>query len=199
MLKVEQYCDKWKLKLNVAKCKIVIFSRGKVRKFPNFTVYGEMIDVVDNFSYLGLKFNHNNKMKIAQKDIYDRASRAMFALLKKCNTLNLPVDIILDLFDKTIAPILTYGCEIWGFDQLDMLQKLQLKFYKIVLKLRMSTPSVMVFGETGHYPLWVKIKVRVLMYWFKLISVDNAGKLTSTVYQLLFTLYNQGIHENVYL
>ena len=31
--KVKLYCDKWNFKLNVNKCKIVVFSRGKVRKF----------------------------------------------------------------------------------------------------------------------------------------------------------------------
>ena len=71
-------------------------------------------------------------MKVAQRESYDRASRAMFALLKKCSTLNLPVDVILDLFDKTFVPILTYGCEVWGFEQFEMLNKLQLRFYKIV-------------------------------------------------------------------
>ena len=197
--KVELYCSKWKLKLNVNKSKVVIFSRGKVRKFPEFTACGEAIEVVDSFLYLGLKLNHNNKMKIAQKDIYDRASRAMFALLKKCNTLNLPVDVILDLFNKTIVPILSYGSEIWGFDEFELLQKLQLRFYKIVLKLRITTPSLMVFGETGHYPLWVEVKVKMLMYWFKLISFDNRDKLSSNVYKLLYSLYSSGKYENAYL
>ena len=38
------------------------------------------------------------------------------------------------MLDKTVVPILTYGCEIWGFDNVDILQKVQLRFYKIVLK-----------------------------------------------------------------
>ena len=199
--KVELYCNKWKLKLNVNKCKIVIFSRGKVRKYPQFTAGagGEIIEVVDSFSYLGLKLNHNNKMKVAQREIYDRASRAMFALLKKSSTLNLPVDVILDLFDKTIVPILTYGCEVWGFEQFEMLHKLQLRFYKIVFKLRMSTPSMIVFGETGHYPIWVTIKVRMLTFWFKLMSHSNKDKLSSCVYQLLYTLHMNETCENSYL
>ena len=64
--------------------------------------------------YLGLKLNYNNKMDVAQHDLYNRASRAMFILLKKCNRLGLPFDIMFDLFDKTVVPILTYGCEVWG-------------------------------------------------------------------------------------
>ena len=147
---VKLYCNKWKLKLNANKCKVVVFSKGKVRKFPIFKIGDETIEVVSDVLYLGLKLNYNNKMIVAHRDLYERASRAMFALLKKCNTLNLPIDLILDLFDKTIVPILTYGCEVWGFEQLDILHRLQQKFFKIVLRLRISTPSSI--GGNGTIP-----------------------------------------------
>ena len=75
-----------------------------------------------------------------KKDLYYRASRAIFGLLKKCNMLNLPIGITIDLFDSTIPPILTYGCEISGFQKYDIIHKLQMKFYKMVLKLRQTTP-----------------------------------------------------------
>ena len=196
---VKLYCDKWNLTLNASKCKIVVFSKGKVRKFPNFKIGAESIEVVWEVMYLGLKLNYNNRMIVAHRDLYERASRAMFALLKKCNTLNLPIDLILDLFDKTIVPILTYGCEVWGFEKLDILQKLQQKFYKILLRLRTSTPSLMVFGETGQYPLWVTIKVRMLCFWFKLVSDQNKNKLSTIIYKLHYAAYNNGTYENAYL
>ena len=81
--KIEEYCSKWKLKLNANKCKIVIFSRGKVNKYPKFVIEEKIIEVVSSFVYLGLKLNYNNRWKVAQKDLYDRASRSMFALFKK--------------------------------------------------------------------------------------------------------------------
>ena len=34
--KLNEYCQKWSLSVNVTKTKIVIFSRGKVRKYPRF-------------------------------------------------------------------------------------------------------------------------------------------------------------------
>ena len=51
----KQYCDKWKLKLNAKKCKIVIFSRGKVRKYPTFYIGEEIVENVSAFVYLGFK------------------------------------------------------------------------------------------------------------------------------------------------
>ena len=43
-----------------------------------------------------------------------QARKAMFTLFRKARILRLPVDITLELFDKTIVPILLYGVEIWG-------------------------------------------------------------------------------------
>ena len=53
--KSKNYCDKWRLKLNARKYKIVIFSRGKVRKYQKFYICEETVEVVSNFVYLGLK------------------------------------------------------------------------------------------------------------------------------------------------
>lgn len=52
----------------------------------------------------------------------------MFSLLRKIRILNLPLEIQIQLFDKMIKPILLYGCEIWGFGNLELLESVQLKF-----------------------------------------------------------------------
>ena len=46
----------------------------------------------------------------------------MFALLSKGRVLQLPVDIMLEMFNKTVLPITLYGCEVWGVGKYDMLQ-----------------------------------------------------------------------------
>ena len=149
--------------------------------------------------YLGLKINYNNKFSVAQKNLYDRASRAMFVLLRTCRQLSLPVDIQVDLFDKMIAPILLYGCEVWGFGSCELATKLQLRFYKIVFKLKKSTPNAMIFGELGRYPLDVNMKCRMLCYWYKLISPIHKNKFSSIVYCFTYKLYINKMIESNYL
>ena len=178
---------------------MIIFSRGRVRVHPEFKIGDEILEVVSDFLYLGIRLNYNNKMRVAQKDLYDRASRAMFSLLKKCNTKNIPLDIMIDLFDKLILPIITYGCEMWGFGNNDLVRKLQLKYYKIVLKLRQSTPSQMIFGEIGKHPLDVTIKNRIMNFWFRLVEPQNNRKLSAIVYKCLYQMYKHGIHESLYV
>ena len=45
----------------------------------------------------------------------DERRKAMNLLYKRIRNLNLPIDLQIKLFDHTIAPILLYGCEIWGY------------------------------------------------------------------------------------
>ena len=67
----------------------------------------------------------------------------MFSLLRKIRVLNLPIDMQIELFNKLIKPILLYGCEIWAFGNLDIIERVQLKFLKLILNLKKSTQSYM--------------------------------------------------------
>ena len=58
---LSDYCDKWSLRVNVDKTKVVVFSRGKVRKMPTVKYKGRSLEVVFEFQYLGVCFNYNNK------------------------------------------------------------------------------------------------------------------------------------------
>ena len=44
----------------------------------------------------------------------------MYSLLQKCRKLDLAIDIQLQLFDSLILPICLYGCEVWGFKNIDL-------------------------------------------------------------------------------
>ena len=79
----------------------------------------------------------------------------MFALFKKSKELDLPIDLQLELFDSLILAILLYGCEVWGYENVLILDRLHLKYLKYPLGLKQSTPSCMVYGETGRFPLSV--------------------------------------------
>ena len=39
----------------------------------------------------------------------------------------------LQLFDTVIVPIMLYGCEIWGFNNISDIEKIQIRFIRIYL------------------------------------------------------------------
>ena len=69
--------------VNVDKTKVVVFSRRKIRKMPTIKYKGQSLEMVFEFQYLGVCFSYHNKSNVAPKSLYDKASRAMFGLLKK--------------------------------------------------------------------------------------------------------------------
>jgi hypothetical protein len=52
-----EYCQKWKLKVNVEKNKIFIFSRVRPLEDIHFSLNGSEIDIVNEFNYLGIILN----------------------------------------------------------------------------------------------------------------------------------------------
>jgi hypothetical protein len=93
----------------------------------------------------------------------------MYEVIKKGRKHNLSISCQLDLFDILVKPILVYGCVIWGSGNNDILEKVHLKFCKIILHLKATTPTCMIYGELGRYPLDIDIKLRhilLMKYWF---------------------------------
>jgi hypothetical protein len=50
---------------------------------------------------------------------------------------------------QIVKPILLYGGEIWGFGNIDIIERVHLKFCKLILNLKKSTPNFMIYGELG--------------------------------------------------
>ena len=185
---VRSYCDTWKLQVNVSKTKVVVFSKGKIRQKPVFYYNGETLEIVDDFSYLGIKFNYNGKFGKTKKHLVDKARKAMFSLVRKARKLFLPIDLQLHLFDSMITPILLYGSEVWGCENVDVIDQFYLKFCKSLLDVKQTTPSVMVYGELGTILLHLKIKSRVLNFWYRIIS-GKKDKICYKLYQLMYYLH----------
>ena len=122
----------------------------------------------------------------------------MFSLISKARKLELPVDIQLELFDQLVGPILLYGCEIWGFDNLSQIEKFHLKFCKQLLRLKSNTANCMVYGETGRNELRATIEKRMIIFWYKIANSKN-HKLSNIIYRLTRSLHDKGIYQSPWL
>ena len=166
-----EYCDKWRLTVNAAKTKIIIFnSRGRPKPTTKFTLKWADIEIINEYKYLDIYFSQNGAFVSAKKHIAEQANKAVFSLIKNIKKLSLAFDIQIDLFEKTVKPILLYGCEIWGVGNNDVIERVQLNYFKQIFGLKKSTPSYMLYGELGIMPLEVDIHTRIISFWSKLIE-----------------------------
>ena len=134
-------------------------------------------------------FQFNGSFTKAIEKQISQATKAMYGLITKARRLFLPLDIVCELFDKTVLPVLLYGCEIWGCGNLYPVEIFFRKFLKIILHLNTSTPSAMIYGEIGKLPLELTINKRMLSYWIK-VSEDSQFKYSNVLYRLMLKLHN---------
>ena len=77
--------------------------------------------------------------------------------------------------------ILTYACEVWEYENLDMFEKVQNHFLRRITCSK-YTALYMLYGELGRYPLEITIKSRMIGFWYR-ITHGNPLKLSSVLYQ----------------
>ena len=61
------FCKKWKLKVNAEKSKVLVFSNGRLPANLKFTCNNRDLEIVPNFSYLGITFSKSGSFDAAKK------------------------------------------------------------------------------------------------------------------------------------
>ena len=125
---LENYCGRWKLCVNVNKTKVMIFRKGGANKRNlSFTYSGIVIEIVKQFTYLGIVFNTGGSFSETHDALSGQALKAIYKLESNVNKFtDLSVSHMLDLFDKLILPILNYGSEVWGFSKAETIERVHL-------------------------------------------------------------------------
>ena len=118
------YCNEWSITVNTKKTNVMIFANRKFDYYGNFYYGQDNIIVVEKFVYLGIELNYNAKLKTAINVISNQAIRIMFGLKKMYKFELMDIASKLQLFDSVIIPILLYGCEIWGFNNISDIEKI---------------------------------------------------------------------------
>ena len=176
MIKVlENFSNKWGLKVNLDKTKIMVFRRGgKIKADEVFYFENNKIEIVNRYKYLGMFFTPCLKWTLATSTLAQQATRALTMIHvydRKCGNLNF--DIAMDIFDKTIIPILTYGSEIWGCKFHNVIERVQTKFIRKQLGVGSSTSGIAVLGDSGRRPIAIIYHLRCFKFWLKLKNMSD--------------------------
>ena len=73
-----------------------------------------------------------------------------------------------------VLTILLYGCEIWGYENLDIIENIHINFLRRLLPVKKSTPLFMLYGELGRTPRKLIIDQRIIGFWARVVK----GKIT---------------------
>lgn len=183
---LHDYSNRWKLKVNTDKTKILIFRKGGILN-RNLAFYYDNIqlEIVNKFSYLGVVFSSGGSFTECQSKLAGQAQKAIFKLnnyLYKFT--NITPRHRLELFDKLVTPILNYSCEVWGFCKADKIERVHMHFCKQLLGVKFSTQNDFIYGELGRVSYYIRRLFSIIKYWFKIINADNR-RYIKHVYKLM--------------
>ena len=127
-----------------------------------FMLLNEKIEQCRDFKYLGIIFSDNRRFFKAMKNNINKARRGFCGLIRNGRNKHLPIDCLIEIFTKTIDPILLYGSEIYGQENPHTIESFRLKCLRTILKVKSTTPSYMVLAETGLVPIEAEISKRLI-------------------------------------
>ena len=104
---------------------------GKRTCAGQFHWKGQRLEIVQSYSYLGICLSSSGKYSEARKHVAKQARKATFPLLNLFARLNHPpMSVMLKLYEAYLIPIMCYGCEIWGFQEDESIERVELWILK---------------------------------------------------------------------
>ena len=104
--KLSWYAKKWQMRINIKKTKAIIFNKsGKIFR-SEFKLGNQPIQVTDSYVYLGITFTPSGSFSLAQKKLYNNATRSLYSFLSEVNIYNgASVSTVLKLFDSPFVQL----------------------------------------------------------------------------------------------
>ena len=117
-----------------------------------------------------MKFYYTGNLSNVVKALNDQVLRAYNQLLRVFGRISCDVKTQLELFNSIVVPLILYGSDVWGIYNTHEVDKINLRFSKLILGVKQQTPNASVFDELGRFPLIVICKQRSLYYWIKIMK-----------------------------
>ena len=163
------------MKVNLSKSKIMVFKNGgKLSKYEYWYYGNDKIEVVKKYKYLGVWFAANGKFCLHIQNAALCAKQTLGRIWNVFVDLRISaLDPKIQLFNAVIKTALLYGAEIWGVNQFNEVDQVQLWFIKKLYWLKRSTPNYMIYLEFGLLPLWIDSLKRYFSYLERIAWYDE--------------------------
>jgi hypothetical protein len=171
----------------------MVFRKGGfLGKYAKWSVGGALLEVVNEYNYLGFVFTTKLSMTKGVGTLALKGKRACIDCIKHISKLNdMSIKCYFKIVDTQVQPVLLYASEIWGLHRLDSIEKVHTLAIKRFLNVALKVPNKLVYGETGRYPLYINSAMRCIRYWLKLQTFQST-RLPRQAYVMLKNLDERG-------
>ena len=167
---------------------MVVFRNGGIlKRSEKWSFNQEEISILSYYGYLGMIFSSRLLWTTCIDNLCNKASRLVTRVRSVCKRYDtIDPKILFTIFEVKIKPLLLYGCEMWGVQKVDKVERVHSKFCKMVLNVGRTCPNFLAMSECGRFHLFVDYHLRALKYWNKLINMDSK-RYAKKCYMQLYT------------
>ena len=139
--KLAKWCAKWRIRLNLEKTKVIIFSRSSLatNSEPILKLYGEKLKIYPQVKFLGITFDSKFTFQKHSEEILGRCNTRYHRIRLLVNKKWGPSpSTILQVYKQCVRPIFEHGSlsTITTSDTIiSKIQRLQNKFMRVALRL----------------------------------------------------------------
>ena len=182
---VSEWCEMWKMKLNMGKTKIIEFRRKGVEKsLAKFYLAGNLVEKCNSYKYLGITFDEFLEFKQNEEILTASGQRALGALISKFKVLNdMGYETYTKCFEASVCPVIDYGSEIWGYIKSKKKDSVQHKAIRVFLGVNKFAAIPFLEGDIGWVPTIIRQKIRMLRFWNRLLKLEPS-RLTKKIFLL---------------
>jgi len=154
--KFVRYCERWSLRVNLNKSKIMVFRRGgRLSARERWKYAGEELEIVNEYKYLGVTLS--SKLSFVSH-LCKRIAEAKHAINSLWHTIlikeNVPLSAKYEIYLSVCRSLTCYGAQVWGVHSYEVLEAFQRFFIKKLFSIPLCTPNSMIALETGLPPLF---------------------------------------------
>ncbi|GFT55653.1 probable RNA-directed DNA polymerase from transposon BS [Trichonephila clavipes] len=148
---LEEYFNKWKIKINVDKTVAVLFTKRRNPVTPP-TLYSTPIRWSQTTKYLGIIFDKNLTWKphiTYARDKFRRALKLIYPLINRNSNVYLYNKLL--LYTAVLRPILTYASPVWGYAanaNIKILENAQNSIVRCIVKACMYMKNANIYKAT---------------------------------------------------
>lgn len=176
---LELFCTHWGMTVNLTKSKILVFRNGgRLGKNEHWIFNGNPVEIVSNYEYLGVIFTPKLSFQLHLEERSRKAKMCVNGIWQKFLTNeNISMQLKISIFQSVIRSIQCYACQVFGYDNAKLVDKLQLYFLKNILKIPEFSPAYGVFLETKQEPTHLYTLRLHMNYIYKTIFLFNEQRL----------------------
>ena len=165
------WCSDNNLVVNLNKSKILHF---RIPSIPLsnfcFSYNGDVIEIVSQYTYLGLLFTEFLNYDEMAKAVAKSASRALGLLIAKCKANGgFNYTTFTKLFDTMVWSVIDYGASIWGTKDYSCINAVKNRAMRFFMGVGKYTPNLALYGDMG----WIPCNIKTLRTVLVIISVTS--------------------------